>query len=90
VAITGRNERYRPITVNWLLKHQVPIDTLWMRGDDDYRKDYILKQQLLDEALQYHGLTRDDVLISLDDRDQSVDGWRSNGINCWQVRAGGY
>lgn len=90
IAITGRNERYRLITTNWLFKHEVPVDTLWMRGDDDYRKDYVLKQELLDEALEYHGLKREDVLFSIDDRDQSVEGWRESGIHCWQVRPGGY
>lgn len=89
VAITGRNEKFRNITSDWLFQHDVPIESLWMRPDADFRKDAILKQDLLEQALEFHERTRDDILFSLDDRDQSVQGWREAGIPCLQVRPDG-
>lgn len=47
VALTGRNEKYRKATEQWLLKHNVAVDHLLMRPDYDWRSDHDLKPQLL-------------------------------------------
>lgn len=89
-AATGRNERYREITLQWLVNHKVPIDSLWMRGDDDYRPDLELKEDLINEALAFHNMEKDQIWFAIDDRDKVVDHFRSIGIPTYQVRMGTY
>lgn len=90
IAITGRNERYRHITLEWLNLWMVPVDSLWMRPDDNFQKDVEVKMALLDEALEYHKLTRDHIWFAIDDRDKMIDAYREAGINAYQVKPSTY
>lgn len=90
IAITGRNERYRQITLEWLSKNKVPVDAIYMRGNDDYRKDAELKEELLMEVLNLFDATVEDIWFAIEDRDRVVDMWRGLGIPCYQVREGTY
>jgi FMN phosphatase YigB (HAD superfamily) len=86
IGLTGRNEKYRLKTVQWLDKYEIELDNLLMRPDFDPRPDHELKPQLLAEA----GVLPEEVLFVLEDRDKVVEAWRNWGYNCWQVRPGGY
>ena len=88
IALTGRNERYRKITEDWLHDQLISPDYLLMRPDDDFTSDHILKPQMLTEWRMEHP----DVGIAfiLEDRDKVVEAWRNLGYNAWQVRPGGY
>lgn len=88
VGLTGRNERYRNATINWLAHHDIWLDDLLMRYDDDWRSDHDLKPQLL--ALYLNQNPHLGVWFILEDRDKVVEVWRNEGYNCWQVRPGGY
>ena len=88
LAITGRNEKYRPTTITWLQRWGVPVDDLLMRPDGDFRGDVEVKIQLLTSWLSEEGRLKRDIWFALDDRDKVVDGWRNFGIPCYQVRAG--
>jgi len=90
VGLTGRNERYRLMTLRWLDKHGLALDDLLMRPDDNYQSDHELKPQMLDDWLTAQELTRSDVWFILEDREKVVEAWRNLGHECWQVRAGGY
>ena len=90
MGVTGRNERYREITMKWLLKHHVPLDELHMRPDDNYESDIEIKTKLLSDALQAHDMGIEDVWFALEDRDRVVDHFRSIGIPTYQVRQGTY
>lgn len=83
VAITGRNERYRKITNEKLLKHGVMVDYLIMRSDEDYRRSPEMKVA----ALQQHVDLRS-VLFALDDRDDVIQAYRTLGITTLQVQHG--
>lgn len=88
VGLTGRNEKYRNATLEWLTKNDIWIDTLLMRPDDNYQSDHVLKPQML---LDYLNANPDEgVWFVLEDRDKVVEAWRNEGYNCWQVRPGGY
>jgi len=54
-----------------------------MRKADDRRPDTEVKLEMVREL----GLTPDDVLCVLDDRQCVVDMWRENGFRCLQVDA---
>ena len=88
---SGRPERCRADTVQWFYKHTDLFEdtkageTLYMRQDGDFRRDDIVKQEILDKYID-----KDRVLFVLDDRDQVVDMWRRNGLTCFQVAEGDF
>lgn len=90
IFCSGRPERCREDTVAWIHKagfhrgHKAPY-TLLMRKDGDFRADYIVKQEILDNHID-----KDRVLFVLDDRQQVVDMWRRNGLTCFQVAPGDF
>lgn len=98
--LTGRPETYRPETERWLesnyiLQYEDYTDIV-MRPKDDWRSDYQLKEELLQELLRkFYGDSYDEsvakqrVLI-LDDRDKVVAHFRDLGYECWQVAQGAY
>jgi len=88
IFVTGRHERSRTATESWL-DSVAQIDPglcpLYMRSDDDYRADHIVKQEILDTKLD-----KSRILFCLDDRQQVVDMWRRNGLTCFQVAEGNF
>jgi FMN phosphatase YigB (HAD superfamily) len=94
VACTGRNERYRQTTLEWLIKHDLAVfDGILMRSDGDWRPDVEVKPALLQEFLDVisdeHGPAAE-VAFILEDRDKVVEAWRNLGYCCWQVQATGW
>lgn len=88
--MSGRPERIRDVTQDWLKKHKFNISlnpaTLYMRADGDFRDDSIVKRELLEKL-------RDDgyrPVMAFDDRDRVVRMWRENGIPCAQVAPGDF
>ena len=78
--VSARNDKNRAVTEQWLANYGIHYDALYMRKDGDYRRDSVFKQELLDNI-------RGEDLIErvYDDRNQVVDMWRANGIDCIQV-----
>ena len=86
IFCSGRPERCRADTEWWLDEVcHITNFTLLMRKDGDFRADYIVKQEILDNAIP-----KDRVLFVLDDRQQVVDMWRRNGLTCFQVAEGNF
>jgi len=83
IALTGRMEKYRKATTDWLIKNEIMIDELWMRGDNDYRKAFEIKRERLLPI-------KERVLVVLDDNDRVVEALRNEGFRVWQVQNGGY
>lgn len=84
VIVTARSEAERQITVDWLrdfAKLGGFYDKLYMRDDKDYRKDDIVKHELL-QQIRNDGF---DPFMALEDRDHVVAMWRQNGLRCLQV-----
>ena len=88
---TGRPEEYRELTTRWLIRHtelirgELSSGQLNMRPTGDYRPDYEIKQEMVDRML---ACDRERLVAVFDDRDQVVDMWRRNGIDCFQVAPG--
>jgi len=80
VIVSARNDKNRGITEQWLAKYGIHYDALYMRRDGDYRPDNVFKQELLDNIRMNTIIER-----VYDDRNQVVDMWRANGIDCIQV-----
>ncbi|MBX7241734.1 MAG: AAA family ATPase [Bacteroidia bacterium] len=87
ILLSGREDDARTQTENWLAKHQIPYDALFMREAGDKRRDAIVKKELY----ELHILNRYFIRFVLDDRDQVVDLWRLDlGLPCLQVNYGDF
>ena len=86
LLVSGRSEECREQTIDWLHQHNVPWSALYMRQAGDFRKDAVVKRELWDAHIE----PRYAVAFCLDDRDQSVEFWRSLGLPCWQVAPGNF
>jgi hypothetical protein len=83
--MTGRPEKYRAITEQWLRNRQIGYDKLLMRSTGDFRSDVDVKRDLY----QYFFQPRE-ALFVLEDRDKVVEMWRKLNVTCLQVRKGDY
>ncbi|MET9699735.1 AAA family ATPase [Streptomyces sp. NPDC006529] len=86
VLLSGRSEEHRPQTQEWLARHDVPYDELWMRASGDQRQDDVVKAELFDRHVRHRFAVR----LSLDDRDRVVAIWRRMGLPTWQVNYGAF
>lgn len=85
LVVSGRMEAARPYTEKWLTE-KVPFSRLFLRANNDYRKDDIVKSEI------YHENIKDeyDIRVVIDDRDSVVAMWRSLGLRCLQVARGDF
>ena len=81
VFVSGRPDRYRQVTVTWLLRTGISLSTLYMRADGDCRPDHIVKRELLAEILADGWKP----WLVIDDRPQVVAMWRAEGLTCLQA-----
>jgi len=86
IFCSGREDRYRDQTVEFLKKNVGFPYELIMRTTGDSRKDSIVKEELY----QKYVAEKYNVFLVLDDRNQVVDFWRSKGFACWQVNPGDF
>ena len=84
--VTGRNEAFRKITETWLTWNEIPFNRVLMRADKDNRPDNVIKSEIL-EKLRAEGR---DIAFAVDDRQQVVDMWRTNGVLCLQCDVGNF
>ena len=82
ILCSGRNERNRPGTVEWLNKQGVNYHELLLRRDEDYRPDSAVKRELI------QGLDKNKILFVVEDRSRVVEMWRSEGLVCLQCAPG--
>lgn len=86
IYLSGREDKYRPQTMEFFRRHGIPPGPLHMRQTGDFRKDWIIKGELFDAQVR----EKYRVDLVLDDRNQVVDFWRGLGLNCWQVARGDF
>ncbi|RDB06880.1 phosphatase domain-containing protein [Runella aurantiaca] len=87
ILMSGREEKARTPTLNWLKYNNIPYHALYMRTTGDMRKDAVVKKELYEAHVkgQYF------VQFVLDDRNQVVDLWRLElGLPCLQVNYGDF
>jgi len=86
ILTTGRNEKFRAVTENWLIWNEIPFGRMIMRADNDNRADHLIKEDMLSGLLaEGHCIE-----FCVDDRQQVVDMWRRNGITCLQCDVGDF
>jgi hypothetical protein len=85
LGITARPEKWRKLTMEWLLRNDIAIDDLLMRPDDDYRRAPELKVAMAQAAFGDRFL--EDVALVLDDREDVIAAFKAAGITALQVHA---
>lgn len=87
LLFSGRKQMHQPPTESWLTKHNIPYDVLALRGDEDNRKDAIIKREIFDT----YAAGKYQIEFVLDDRDQVVNMWRDElKLPCYQVYYGDF
>lgn len=94
IFVSGRPERYRKQTVDWMSKYigsefscekEVGLGGYWfpcdlyMRKDGDHRPDHIIKNEIRQEIEQRYTIS-----LVIDDRPRVVSMWRAAGYVCLQ------
>ena len=82
ILCSGRNERNRPETVEWLSRQGVNYHELLLRKDEDFRSDAIVKREILGT------LDKSKILFVVEDRSKVVEMWRAEGLVCLQCAPG--
>ena len=92
---SGRSDGTLDKTIDWLLEHNVPYDSLVMRDSSTpetlHMPDDILKKGWLEDLIK-EGVIKsvDDITCVFDDRDKVVKMWRDMGISTFQVNYGNF
>lgn len=86
IIVSGREDHCYEMTSQWLNKHGVPYDYMYMRKTGDFRKDSVIKKEIYEKYIKDNF----NILFCLDDRNQVVEAWRSIGIKCLQVQEGDF
>lgn len=82
ILVSGRSDRVREETKEWLARGGVPYSALLMRKDGDYRADTVVKSEFLDTILA----DGHEIAFVVDDRPSVVAMWRERGLTCLQCR----
>lgn len=86
IIVSGRPDKYKLESVDWLERHGINYDYLYMRKSGDRKPDYLIKEEVLDEIVS-NGF---EVVLSVDDRNSVVQMWRKRGITCLQCADGDF
>ena len=78
IVVTARpaDEQYKRMTEAWYANNNIPYDRMYMRKAGDYRKDAVVKAEILEQIIE-DGY---EPILAIDDRQQVIDMWRSYGI----------
>jgi beta-phosphoglucomutase-like phosphatase (HAD superfamily) len=83
ICLTGRPERWRGLTLGWLIRHGVEFHDLLMRPNDNY---YPAAEVKLELARQHLGDLQK-VSLVLEDTEAVAAAWRAEGITTLLVQA---
>lgn len=75
LIVTARTVEYRNVTAVWLALHGVPSDALYMRRSGDFRKDFLVKKDILSVIRKTWNPVH-----AYDDNPAVVQLWESEGI----------
>lgn len=86
LLVSGRDKSCKDKTEKWLEKNDIEYDMLFMREKNNNEKDVIIKQRIYNDEIK----NEYNVKLVLDDRNQTVAGWREIGLTCLQVADGDF
>lgn len=87
VYLTAREEQWREVTMDWLVKHEFPIVPLHMRQPNDWSSSGVFKAKLIDEWKDGYS----SLVVIDDDPGGDIEAeCRARGIMLLKSRLGGY
>lgn len=87
LILSGRSDKVRTQTTEWLNNHRIPFDFLEMRPEGCRTPDEVLKPLMLSKWLEEQKVLRKinyHVEFIVDDRQKVADAWRNEGYNVLQ------
>lgn len=81
LIVTARDERFEGATRDFLARHSIPHDALFMRPWGDQRRDTEVKADIL-QRIREQGYRP---VRAIDDRADVAAVWQSHGIEVWLV-----
>ena len=85
IGITARPEKWRLLTMEWLVKVYVSMDEILMRPDDAYHPAPEIKVALALERFDNESNLKDQVALVIDDREDVIEAFRALGVTAIQV-----
>lgn len=79
IGITARPEKWRKLTMEWLVKHNVAMHELLMRPEDNYRPAPQIKVELA--IARYGDALTSEVAFILDDREDVIEAFQGLGVS---------
>jgi hypothetical protein len=86
LLVSGRSVEREQVTRDWLSKHGIFFNYLWMRPAKDNRDDRIIKKEIYDAHIK----EKYNVEFVIDDRQRVVDMWREQGLVVLQCDKGDF
>lgn len=86
ILLTGRGEEFRDQTLDWLKRHHIAFEHLFMRPKADRRSDYVIKREIYETRIRDYY----DVLFVVEDRASVVKMWREIGLVALQCDWGNF
>jgi hypothetical protein len=80
VIVTARKGMWRYHTILWLIENRIDYDDLFMRDDEDNRKDFAVKFDILGEIRR-----RYEPVLAVDDNPAVIRLWEQQGIPTIQI-----
>lgn len=92
MVLTGRPEKYRQLTRDWLKATNIGtcISTIVMRPDNDWSSDHEMKIREIEKSFGSKEDALNSILCCFEDRDRVVEAMRNYGLTVFQVAPGGY
>lgn len=84
LLVSGRDAICRKETIEWLDFYGIEFDELFMRPENDYRKDTLIKREIYQRDIE----GKYNVLAVYDDRLQVLEMWYKEGIFTFNVNQG--
>ena len=81
LVVSSREYIWLDPTLDWLVRHEVPYDGVYLRIVGDYRQDVVVKREILDD-IAADGYR---VLEAWDDKDRVTQMWREQGIEAHET-----
>lgn len=75
IVVTARREEWRALTEAWLFQHNIPHEFLFMRQQNDDRKDKAVKSDILELLQQSYTIEH-----AYDDNPSIIELWQERGI----------
>ena len=77
IIVTARDARFERTTRDFLARHTIPFDALYMRPYGDQRRDTAVKDEIFDRVVA-DGFCP---VRAIDDRHDVAEVWRSHGLD---------